>query len=169
MSALLNSRDGLSDDNVSTIYCDHRGVLWLTTVTGARIPIRQRPDRSRPPAAAGRSPAHSRQPSRITPARSGSAPTIRAWCASPTGKPRGSPSRKDCATTAFKRSTKIETESVDRHHQRTQPLGRLALQELLPRRRPLLRLGSRHRAKTTMATCWWARIAASIASTTASS
>ncbi len=31
---LLNSRDGLSDDNVSTIYCDHHGSLWLTTVTG---------------------------------------------------------------------------------------------------------------------------------------
>jgi ligand-binding sensor domain-containing protein/two-component sensor histidine kinase len=31
---LLNSRDGLSDDNVSTVYCDHHGSLWLTTVTG---------------------------------------------------------------------------------------------------------------------------------------
>jgi ligand-binding sensor domain-containing protein/signal transduction histidine kinase len=32
--AVLNSRDGLSGDNVSTIYCDRRGSLWLTTVTG---------------------------------------------------------------------------------------------------------------------------------------
>jgi ligand-binding sensor domain-containing protein/signal transduction histidine kinase len=31
---LLNSRDGLSDDNVSTVYCDRHGTLWLTTVTG---------------------------------------------------------------------------------------------------------------------------------------
>jgi ligand-binding sensor domain-containing protein/signal transduction histidine kinase len=31
---LLTSRDGLSDDNVSTVYCDHHGSLWLTTVTG---------------------------------------------------------------------------------------------------------------------------------------
>lgn len=31
---VLNSRDGLSGDNVSTIYCGHRGSLWLTTVTG---------------------------------------------------------------------------------------------------------------------------------------
>jgi ligand-binding sensor domain-containing protein/signal transduction histidine kinase len=31
---LLTSRDGLSDDNVSTVYCDHHGSLWFTTVTG---------------------------------------------------------------------------------------------------------------------------------------
>jgi ligand-binding sensor domain-containing protein len=31
---LLNSRDGLSDDNVSTVYCGPRGNVWLTTVTG---------------------------------------------------------------------------------------------------------------------------------------
>jgi ligand-binding sensor domain-containing protein/two-component sensor histidine kinase len=31
---LLTSRDGLSDDNVSTVYCDRHGSLWLTTVTG---------------------------------------------------------------------------------------------------------------------------------------
>ncbi len=31
---LLNSGDGLADENVSTVYCDHHGSIWLTTVTG---------------------------------------------------------------------------------------------------------------------------------------
>jgi ligand-binding sensor domain-containing protein/signal transduction histidine kinase len=31
---VLSSRDGLSSDNVTTIYCGQRGNLWLTTVTG---------------------------------------------------------------------------------------------------------------------------------------
>ena len=31
---LLNSRQGLSHDNVSTVYCDPHGSVWLTTVTG---------------------------------------------------------------------------------------------------------------------------------------
>ncbi len=31
---LLNSRDGLSGDNVLTVYCGRRGDVWLTTVTG---------------------------------------------------------------------------------------------------------------------------------------
>jgi ligand-binding sensor domain-containing protein/signal transduction histidine kinase len=31
---LLNSRHGVSDDNVITVYTDRRGALWLTTVTG---------------------------------------------------------------------------------------------------------------------------------------
>lgn len=31
---VLNSRDGLSTDNVLTVYCGHRGDIWLTTVTG---------------------------------------------------------------------------------------------------------------------------------------
>jgi ligand-binding sensor domain-containing protein/signal transduction histidine kinase len=31
---LLNSRDGLSDDNVSTVYCDPHGSLWITTAAG---------------------------------------------------------------------------------------------------------------------------------------
>jgi len=30
----LNTRDGLADDNISTIYSDRRGALWLTTITG---------------------------------------------------------------------------------------------------------------------------------------
>src|SRR5438309_12079412 len=32
--SILNNKDGLSDDNISTIYSDPHGVLWLTTVTG---------------------------------------------------------------------------------------------------------------------------------------
>jgi hypothetical protein len=32
--SILNNRDGLSDDNISTIYSDPHGVLWLTTITG---------------------------------------------------------------------------------------------------------------------------------------
>jgi len=31
---LLDSREGLPDDNVSTVYCDPHGSVWLTTVTG---------------------------------------------------------------------------------------------------------------------------------------
>jgi ligand-binding sensor domain-containing protein len=31
---VLNSHDGLSEDNVSTVYCGHGGDMWLTTVTG---------------------------------------------------------------------------------------------------------------------------------------
>jgi ligand-binding sensor domain-containing protein/signal transduction histidine kinase len=31
---VLNSRHGLSSDNVSTIYCGPRNIVWLTTVTG---------------------------------------------------------------------------------------------------------------------------------------
>ena len=31
---VLNSRDGLSGDNVITTYCGKDGTLWLTTVTG---------------------------------------------------------------------------------------------------------------------------------------
>jgi ligand-binding sensor domain-containing protein/two-component sensor histidine kinase len=31
---LLNRRDGLSDDDVVTVYCGQRGNVWLTTVTG---------------------------------------------------------------------------------------------------------------------------------------
>jgi ligand-binding sensor domain-containing protein/signal transduction histidine kinase len=31
---VVSSRDGLSSDNVTTIYCGHRNTLWLTTVTG---------------------------------------------------------------------------------------------------------------------------------------
>jgi ligand-binding sensor domain-containing protein/signal transduction histidine kinase len=31
---VLNSRGGLSGDNVLTVYCGHRGDVWLTTVTG---------------------------------------------------------------------------------------------------------------------------------------
>jgi ligand-binding sensor domain-containing protein/signal transduction histidine kinase len=30
----LNSRNGLADDNISTIYNDRHGALWLTTITG---------------------------------------------------------------------------------------------------------------------------------------
>jgi ligand-binding sensor domain-containing protein/signal transduction histidine kinase len=32
--SVLKGRDGLSDDNISTIYADRPGTLWLTTVTG---------------------------------------------------------------------------------------------------------------------------------------
>jgi len=32
--SVLSSRNGLSDDNFSTIYNDRHGVVWLTTVTG---------------------------------------------------------------------------------------------------------------------------------------
>ena len=31
----LNRSDGLTDDDVLTVYSDRRGILWLTTVTGA--------------------------------------------------------------------------------------------------------------------------------------
>jgi ligand-binding sensor domain-containing protein/signal transduction histidine kinase len=31
---VLSSRDGLSSDNVTTVYCGRRNTLWLTTVTG---------------------------------------------------------------------------------------------------------------------------------------
>jgi len=32
--SVLKNRDGLSDDNISTIYADRHGAMWLTTVTG---------------------------------------------------------------------------------------------------------------------------------------
>jgi ligand-binding sensor domain-containing protein len=32
--SVLNTGDALSGDNVLTVYCGHRGELWLTTVTG---------------------------------------------------------------------------------------------------------------------------------------
>ena len=31
---VVSSRDGLSADNVTTIYCGQRGTVWLTTITG---------------------------------------------------------------------------------------------------------------------------------------
>jgi len=31
---LLNARNGLEDDNVSSVYHDHHGIIWITTVTG---------------------------------------------------------------------------------------------------------------------------------------
>uniref|UniRef100_Q024A3 Histidine kinase n=1 Tax=Solibacter usitatus (strain Ellin6076) TaxID=234267 RepID=Q024A3_SOLUE len=31
---VVNSRDGLTSDNVTTVYCGQRNTLWLTTVTG---------------------------------------------------------------------------------------------------------------------------------------
>src|SRR5205807_862200 len=31
---ILSSREGLSDDNIQTIYSDRHGALWLTTITG---------------------------------------------------------------------------------------------------------------------------------------
>ncbi len=34
---LLNSRQGLPDDNVSTVYCDPHGSVWLTTVSGEAL------------------------------------------------------------------------------------------------------------------------------------
>ncbi|HXJ44807.1 MAG TPA: two-component regulator propeller domain-containing protein [Bryobacteraceae bacterium] len=34
---VLNNRNGLADDNVTTIYRDPRGILWLTTATGRII------------------------------------------------------------------------------------------------------------------------------------
>ena len=57
---VLNSRDGLSDDNVSTIYCGPSRQSLAHHRDRPRIPIRQRPGRTRSPAAAGRSPAYSR-------------------------------------------------------------------------------------------------------------
>lgn len=50
---VLNSRDGLSGDNVSTVYCGHSGSVWLTTVTGGAFEYvdgRIEPVRLPPPA-----------------------------------------------------------------------------------------------------------------------
>ncbi|HEY1341898.1 MAG TPA: two-component regulator propeller domain-containing protein, partial [Bryobacteraceae bacterium] len=38
--SMLDRRHGLTDDNISTIYSDRRGDLWLTTVTGKLVRYR---------------------------------------------------------------------------------------------------------------------------------
>jgi ligand-binding sensor domain-containing protein len=50
---LLNSRDGLSDDNVITVYSDRHRNLWLTTATGGIFRyVKGRVERVRLPSAA---------------------------------------------------------------------------------------------------------------------
>ena len=168
--SVLNSRDGLSDDNISTIYCDRRGALWLTTVTGKIVRYAERPHRG-----ASDLPRARRRPALSRDLRGPHRRILVRHRQSGRGAPR---QRQGHAVHHRRRAAQQRLsgllrgprrQSVDRHHQRAQPLGRRAFPELLSARRASRTAGCAPSSRTTTATCWWAPTAASIAFTTAGS
>ena len=143
----LNKRDGLSEDNVATTYCDQRGSLWFTTVTGRVFQYvngRVEPVHLPPPADLLRIRGTFEDHTGAFWFGTDNQGVVRFANGKATRFTVAEGLAQQRHSSVLRRS---KSEPVDRHNQRTQPLGRLALQELLSRRGALVRVGSRHRRR----------------------
>jgi hypothetical protein len=160
--AVLNSRDGLSGDNVSTIYCDRRGTLWLTTVTGGVFQYaagRVEPMHLPPPAASLRFRGAFEDHNGSFWFGTSNQGVVRVRQRTATV------SHRRAAQWHSKPSSKIANAICGSAFQRAQPLGQRAFNFYLDQG---LSYGwVQPSPKTTMETCWWARIAGPASFTTA--
>jgi ligand-binding sensor domain-containing protein len=123
----LNNRDGLAEDNISTTYCDQRGGLWFTTVTGRVFQYvngRVEPVHLPPPADLLRIRATFEDHTGAFWFGTDNQGAVRFVNGKSHAFYRGRRTAQQRHSSVLRRS---KPQSVDRYNQRTQPLGRLTL------------------------------------------